>query len=181
MGTKVEYVGIEHFGNYKPTIDLVGNFSEEPNEALKTLLPRNYVVDFLDVPIPSKSEYINLNWGLKISPSDEDVASVNTLESIVKHRLNMCFRRNSTPENNREIYEFMESGLVEAGGDLHPMSKAEAEKYHLIFEVLGSSMPMDDLMACARKKEVKVAAFPDEEEQERYMSNLKEYFPHFVD
>jgi len=130
-----------------PELTPIGYLNTSPKEALKNLLPEYYVVDYLGIPIPSRSKYVNHNHGLKISPVEDGLGLVGTIEMLKKSDLfESAKHKPFSDEQGKEIVEEMKSKLNPWCRYKGPLNPSQAEKYALIFQTLGSPMTIEELV-----------------------------------
>lgn len=80
MATLIEYSAWPNDNNFaeKPKLTSIGYLTINPDQALENLLPKFYVANYLDIKVPSKSEFDNENQGLKISQVPNGMCSPRT-------------------------------------------------------------------------------------------------------
>ena len=149
MATLVEYLDQSELrdcvsGGRKTPI---GYLNTNPNQVLRELLPNFYVVDYLGILIPSKNENPRKNNGLKISQIPDGIGIIGNIEMLNKNSLfNSCQHEPFSKTKNQEIFEKIKSRLRPIYAYQNPIYHSEAEKYTLIFEILGHPISVDELV-----------------------------------
>jgi len=149
MATFVEYSDqsdIETFFS-RAKLTPIGYITINPEQALRNLLPNFYVVDYLGISIPSRSEYANYNQGLRLSPVADGIGLVGTIEMLNQSELfRSCRHEPYSDEQRKEIVEKMKSRISPIFEHQEPLHHPEAKKYALIFDALGYPMSVDELV-----------------------------------
>lgn len=149
MATFVEYSDQSNMQTWISGTKLIpiGYLTANPEQALRVLLPNFYVVDYLGIPIPSRSEYANQNQGLRLSPITDEIGLVGTIKMLNKSNLfRSCKHAIFSDEQKREIVKKMKSRISPIFKHQEPLRHSKAEKYALIFDALGYPMSADELV-----------------------------------
>lgn len=156
MATLVEYLDFSDLSascTFEPKRKTVGYITPAPQEALRQLLPRYHVVNYLGINIPSRNEFSNLNNGLGISYIDDgpgligDVGVLNASELFRR-----CRRDSYTDEERQDIANSLKDGIVGFCRD-EPLMLDDADKYSVILDVLGHPLSRDEIIKLSTPKD----------------------------
>lgn len=150
MATFVEYSEPDVLeGNlWTPGVKLtsIGYLRLSPEKALRELLPSFYVVDYLGITIPSRNKYSNYNQGLRISPVNDGIGLVGTIEMLSQNSLfQSCEHKPFSDVERSNIVKTMKSN-IRPWMNREPLRHREAENYALIFDALGHPISLNELI-----------------------------------
>jgi len=125
----------------------IGYLTENPNTHLSAILPKYHVVDFMGIPIPSKSIYPNQNTGLILSSVPDGIGLNGSLYMFDNIELfQQCRHPPFTIEEKTQIVDEMKKRLVPQCRNQKPLVKNVAETYSLIFDILGHSISPEEII-----------------------------------
>ncbi|MFT4343689.1 MAG: hypothetical protein ACMXYE_02990 [Candidatus Woesearchaeota archaeon] len=125
----------------------IGYVAKNPKEVLRILLPEFYVVDYLDVRVPSRSEFDNRNLGLRLSSVADGIGLTGTIKMLEQSELfRSCKHEPFSDEEKKEVVDKIKSRIKPWHKNQEPLYDSDAEKYALVFDVLGFPMSVDELI-----------------------------------
>jgi hypothetical protein len=150
MATVVEYQndsdGVQDLKSGQGIITL-GYLKMNPDEALIRLMPTNYVVNYLGIVIPTRSEFINLNNGLRLSEILDGIGLEGRIEMFYGNKFFDDSKHEPfSEERKKEIVERMKWSIKPWSVGQEPLRPDEAGKYSFIFRLLGEEMPAQEIV-----------------------------------
>lgn len=150
MATLVEYLdGSDILKVMVGAYDLtpIGYLKIDPPQALRELLLNFYVADYLGISIPSRSRYINCNQGLRISHAADGIGLIGTIDMLNQNDLfKECSHETFSDKQRRQLTKTIKSSLIPLDRYHEPLPPQTAEKYSLIFEILGFPISAAELI-----------------------------------
>lgn len=144
MATHIEYINAQSM--LKTEITTIGYLKINPRQTLRYLLPKVYVADYLGTRILSRSEFDNHNQGLKISEIEKGIGLTGTIKMLEQNELfRSCKHKKFSKEQGKKIVEEMKSRIEPISRFAEPLHEPEAEKYSLIFDILGFPISIEEL------------------------------------
>lgn len=164
MATLVEYINHSYKDNQEnnsisnmfelmrrienPLITPIGYINKTPEDSLITLMNDYYVVKYEDIYIPSRSEYINKNEGLKISFVPDGIGLVGTIEMLESEpNFNKAKHGGLSLEKKQLIIHNIKNSIIPINRYKEPLRHEVADKYSLILYSLGLQMSSKNLIS----------------------------------
>jgi len=151
MATFVQYANYESSGgsllSVSPLLTPIGYLNMDPPTALKEILPVYHVIDFLGIRIPSRSEFDNLNHGLRLSKVDNGLGLVGTVKMLEEGELFQRARREDFSEvTQKTIAERMKSKMGQLGYRSEPLHPHEVQDWRYVFELHGDPISSEEII-----------------------------------
>ncbi len=148
MATLVEY--LDNSNIVRSISTTIGYLSINPAQALQNLFPQFYITQYFDLKIPSKSQWDNLNSGLKLSEIKDGLGLTGTIKKLAQSALfQSCRHKPYSKSQQEQIVEHLKLSLKQIQRR-EPLYAAQAEKYLPIFEVLEHPLRIEEIIAFSR-------------------------------